>query len=282
MDEESDEGYFRLGRALRAGGSYDEAIEACRKAVEFNPDHAGAYNNLGLLLMHSGFPLEAIESYKRVIEINQNHTTAHSNLGIALSSQGNYEEAISSIRVQLEISPRDPLFRMNLADNLYNQGSYDDALEEYNQALELDPGFCLAQEHKAWFLAQVPDAELQDVAGAVRLAKQSEASHVDYPVHNNVHGLAPHVSTLGQAYYRADQFEECAATLMRALEISQENPHASEYFFLAMAHKKLGDGEEARKYYALGVEWMEENHMTVATEANLTRWREEAQALLGE
>jgi eukaryotic-like serine/threonine-protein kinase len=48
-------------------------------------------------------------------------------------------------------------------------------------------------------------------------------------------------------------------------------------FFLAMAHWKLGDKEQARKWYALGVQWMEKNELR---NEELRRFRAEAAEVL--
>ena len=48
-----------------------------------------------------------------------------------------------------------------------------------------------------------------------------------------------------------------------------------------MAHHKLGDTGEAQKWYDAGVKWMESKEMTVPQASNLSRWRDEAQNVLG-
>jgi len=52
-----------------------------------------------------------------------------------------------------------------------------------------------------------------------------------------------------------------------------------DWFFLAMAHRRLGDKEEGRKWYDRAVEWMDKNQ---PQNAELHCFRAEAAQLLKE
>ena len=288
VNEESERGHHRLGTALKARGLLDEAIESFRRTIDINPSHRNANNSLGNALLHKGLLDEAIESFRRQIDINANHEFAYNNLGNALCDKGLYEEAIQNYRFHIDFKPRDPLARMNLAEALYYQGSYDAALESFGRATEIDPEYCYSLHSLSWFLAHVPDAELQDASEAVRLAEKCVERHVDYPVYGNVHALAPHWVILGMAYYRTDRLEECVDALVKALDLSPDAAssydsfsRATASFFLAMAHHKLGAPGEALKWYDASVNWMESHELTVPQESDLSRWRDEAQTVLG-
>ena len=51
-----------------------------------------------------------------------------------------------------------------------------------------------------------------------------------------------------------------------------------DWFFLAMVHWRLGDKQQARKWYDRTVQWMEKNW---PTDEELRRFRSEAAELLG-
>jgi Flp pilus assembly protein TadD len=57
--------YTNLGIALKAKGQLEEAIEACRKAIQLNPNHASYYTNLGIALQAKG-QLEAAYRYTNI------------------------------------------------------------------------------------------------------------------------------------------------------------------------------------------------------------------------
>ena len=282
MDEQSEQGHMTLGIALWEGVLHDEAIESYRFVIGNNPNHGDAHNELGIVYLEKGFTDRAIESFRRQIRVSPNHQHAHGNLGFALRDVGLYEEAIQSYEVYLEIRPRSPNAHTGLAWVLYYQGFYDAALESLGVAIDLDPDWCNSLRDRAEFLSHVPDAGLQDFSRAVRLAEKAVELHVDYPVHNTNHPLALDLRALGQAYYRADRFEECVDALTRTIGLSAGGADASDCFFLATAHKKLGDPREASKWFDAGVEWMEGNQMSVPVKTFFSRWRDEAQTVLGE
>jgi len=53
---------------------------------------------------------------------------------------------------------------------------------------------------------------------------------------------------------------------------------STDWFFLAMAHEKLGDKEKARQWYDRATRWMDKNQ---ATDEELRRFRAEATQVLG-
>jgi Flp pilus assembly protein TadD len=59
-----------------------------------------------------------------------------------------------------------------------------------------------------------------------------------------------HVTQLGAALYRAGRFEEAVARLAEATELSchpYRTNMLSTWFYLAMAHHRLGRADEARR-----------------------------------
>ena len=85
--------YFYRGAAQYDEGQLDEAIASFRKAIELQPDYAGAHNNLGAALHDKGQLDEAIISYRKAIELQPDYAEAHNNLGVALREAGQEEEA---------------------------------------------------------------------------------------------------------------------------------------------------------------------------------------------
>jgi tetratricopeptide (TPR) repeat protein len=84
---------------------------------------------------------------------------------------------------------------------------------------------------------------------------------------------------LGWAYYRAGDYPHAIEALEQSMAL-QTNPKGGDpwqWFFLAMAHGRLGHREEARKWYDQSVRWLID-HDARNEEAN--RFRAEAAALL--
>jgi hypothetical protein len=77
-------------------------------------------------------------------------------------------------------------------------------------------------------------------------------------------------------HYRAGDWKDATAALQRSMEL--RNGGASwDWFFLAMAHEKLGDREQARKWHDQAIQWMEKNKVE---DQELSDFRAESAQLL--
>lgn len=58
---------------------------------------------------------------------------------------------------------------------------------------------------------------------------------------------------LAVARYRAGQFDQAARLLQEAMDLSEGMPQSEAAFPLALSYRGLGQHEESRKWYAIGV-----------------------------
>jgi predicted Zn-dependent protease len=84
-------------------------------------------------------------------------------------------------------------------------------------------------------------------------------------------------STLGVAQLRAGNWKESINALQKSKDL-RKGGNGFDWFFLAMAHRRLGDKGEALKWYIQGVQWMEKHQ---PRNEELRRFRAEAAELLG-
>ena len=61
--------HFKLGLALGEQGQFDEAIVACRRAMELKPDDPDAHYSLGISLGNTGRLDEAVAAYRKAIAL---------------------------------------------------------------------------------------------------------------------------------------------------------------------------------------------------------------------
>jgi Flp pilus assembly protein TadD len=123
-------------------------------------------------------------------------------------------------------------------------------------------------------LATCPEAEVRNPARAVEVARKAVE-------------LAPKVgnywNTLGVAHYRAGEAKEAVAALKKSTELRQGGD-AFDWLFLAMAHRKLGNADEARTWYDQAVAWQEKNKEALAKDKphadEVRRFRAEAEEVL--
>jgi Flp pilus assembly protein TadD len=90
-----------------------------------------------------------------------------------------------------------------------------------------------------------------------------------------------YLNTLGVALYRAGRYAEAIDTLQRSLAASKGQGEAFNFFFLAMAHHRLGRTDRARDAFDRGVRWWQAQKELEAQDVkDLTGFRAEAEAVL--
>lgn len=118
---EADAWYSR-GRELEEDAP-ERALEAYRRAVELDPEHADAHLDLGRLL-HEGDDSEGAEPhYRRAMALRPDDMVAAFNLGVALQDLERPEEAIAAYHQALEADPRCADAHYNLSGLYEGQGN---------------------------------------------------------------------------------------------------------------------------------------------------------------
>src|SRR5262249_46047140 len=158
---------------------------------------------------------------------------------------------------------------LELAHLLCGLGRQTEAAEPYRKALELEGDDPAVNNELAWFLATSPEPRLRDAARAVRLAKKVVTVQPESANYRN---------PLGVAYYRSGDDRAAVAALETAMSL-QAGGNSFDWFFLAMAHWRLGDRNKARTWFDRAVQWMDRHK---PHDAELRRFRAEAEALLAE
>jgi serine/threonine protein kinase/Flp pilus assembly protein TadD len=88
--------------------------------------------------------------------------------------------------------------------------------------------------------------------------------------------LGNHWNTLGVAHCRIGEWQAAVAALNESMKL-RKGGNSNDWFFLAIAHWRLGDKEQAREWYDKAVQWMDKNE---PRDEDLRRYRAEAAALL--
>jgi protein-L-isoaspartate O-methyltransferase len=105
--EPSAEAHTFLGWALSFLGRYDDAVEACHRAIEVDPAFGNPYNDIGAYLIELGRLDEAIPWLEKATEAPRYccYFYAHTNLARVYLQKGLREKARKALRKALEVNP---------------------------------------------------------------------------------------------------------------------------------------------------------------------------------
>ncbi|MBI3845444.1 MAG: tetratricopeptide repeat protein [Planctomycetes bacterium] len=293
--------HVHLGLALADGHDLDRAIEEYREATRLKPDLADAHVDLAISLAAKGDGDGAISEYRAAIRLDPTSAEAHSNLGAALQAKGDLDGAIAECREATRLKPDRAETHYNLGRALQAKGDPDGAIAEASKAIQLEPDMAdahilvaealvvkgdldgaitedraailikpnssVAHNDLAWILATAAREDLRNPDEAVRLARRA--------VELRPNEVGP-LNTLGIALYRHGDLQEAVSTLNRSMELGKGGC-PEDWFFLAMAHQKLGKADEARRWYQRAVEQIEKES---SVRDDLGRFRIEAEHVL--
>jgi tetratricopeptide (TPR) repeat protein len=198
--------------------------------------------------------------------------------GHALLRLNRFEDALADFSAASAMRPLDAHLRAYLGVCLLVLKRYAEALDHLERAFQTNPETVRAiialdqnVNNRAWELATGTEPQ-RDPGLAARMAAFAVA-------------LSPaeqtSLNTLGVALYRAGRFAEAIQTLKESLKEGKGRFAAFDLFFLAMAHHRLGQRDEAKSCFERAVRWLQEQKNLGARYAKeLASFRAEAEAVL--
>jgi serine/threonine protein kinase/tetratricopeptide (TPR) repeat protein len=253
------------------------AADAEPKNLHFKAELALALQSQGLFFLDIGRPSEAeaavrdgLEIHQRLFEVGHAKATGSIDrylagnftaLGRVLHAAGKpgdaekpYRQALILLERSVKEFPESAYHRIDLVTGylrlvglLCELGRQSDAAEPYRKALELDSQAPAINNELAWFLATSPEQRLRDATQAVRLAKKAVDARQESPACWN---------TLGVAHYSNGDDKAAIAALETAMSL-RSGGNSFDWFFLAMAHWRLGNRDQARTWFDWAVQWMD-------------------------
>jgi serine/threonine protein kinase/tetratricopeptide (TPR) repeat protein len=284
--------YAALGRQVDALKLHEQTL-ALKKA-RFGPNHPatlGSMNNLALTYNALGRHADALKLGQKTLALTKakfgldHRATLGSmdTLALIYNDCGQpgkavklYEETLALMKVKLGRDHPMTLGTMNNLANSYRAlGRHGEELKLRESTLALrtaklgldHPDILASMDSLARLLATSADSKVRNPSRAVALASKAVE-------------LGPKSghfwNTLGAAHYRAGAWEAAIAALNRSMKL-RKGGDSFDWFFLAMAHWRLGDKVQARKWYDRAIQWMEKN---VPRNEELRRFRAEAGELM--
>ncbi|HEV3022714.1 MAG TPA: tetratricopeptide repeat protein, partial [Pirellulales bacterium] len=298
------------GEHQAALASYTRALATIEQIASKDPNGGAiqdllyrAYNSIGNLQHRMGDNQAALASHNKALPIAERRVRddpakteyqtylggTYCNLGNAENMAGHVDEALrwydraaEALQAILKREPEHASTRLFLRNTCWGRAMalgrlsrHAEACESWQEAVELDAekradlrsAYAESLSELAWSLAARPETELRDPPRAVELAKRSIELNPNTTVAFN---------TLGVAQYRAGNWQAAVEALDQSVKL-RAGGDAFDWLFLAMSHQRLGNQDEARKWYDQAVEWTEKQ---TAPNDELVRFRREAAEVL--
>lgn len=243
------------GRGLEAIGRAEEARAAFDRAFDLAPD--------SLLLRVRALPqVSATETFAQRLSDAHSFYKEHpqqppaARLALALRHMGLahlYAAAAAGLASEGASEEARAKFR--------------EAIDVYTKVIDIEPDSPVTHNVCAWLYATCPIGDVRDPAKAVALAKRALELRPNEATFWN---------TLGVAHYRTGDWKEAIEALTKSMDL-HAGGDSFDWFFLAMAHGRQGDKDEARKWLKRAVEWMEKHE---PHNVELLRFRAEAEELM--
>jgi tetratricopeptide (TPR) repeat protein len=162
--------------------------------------------------------------------------------------------------------------RIQLAEVLWGSGRRAEAQDQYRRVrllgADLGPDERQFRHEQAWFLATCPDRAFRDGAEAVRIARRLVEEEPGNPEHQLILGLA--CDSAGDWREAIEALERQQPDFIRSDVLSN--------LLLARAHWRLGQADEARRYYQRAISrWEQQPNQN----RRLRQIRAETETILG-
>lgn len=152
---------------------HEKAVDACKKALEIDPEYAFAWNELGYIYGKIGENEKAIKALNHATNLDNDDYFAWNNLGWIYNKQGEYDKAIDACLQALKIRPEAGRAMNHLGYALYKTGDHQRALDLIQHSIELDPEYQLARQHLAE-ICEVLGVKKEPIINAIEINVEQE------------------------------------------------------------------------------------------------------------
>jgi adenylate cyclase len=225
-----------------SGDEIPAARQWAEKAVELDPNFAGAWAQLGLthLLDVTQFggksPAQSLkraeECAQKALSINDSTATALSLMAGIRRTQGKWDEAVEYGEKALAINPNDPSMMMSLALTIHYLGRFDEAIALSEKAMRICPYY------PAIYLPVLAASYV--VAGRYQEAIKASELMLDRSRKGEINPLFAHIF-LAEAYVGLDQMDKARAQAEEVLKIDPKFSLEREKRLTAFKDPAIGD-----------------------------------------
>ena len=217
---ENSRAWSNLGEAYVNASRYVDAIRACDKALDLEPNFPPAYQIRGLAYAGAGRLSEAIRDYDQAIALKPDFAAFYNSRGSAEAQIGRPNEAIADCSKAIALKPDSAEAYNNRGIVYARAGRSAEALRDYDEAIKLDPDYATAYNNRGNARADAHrDSEaIADYGQAIALKPD----------------FAEAYNNRGGAYARSARFDEALRDFNEAIALRPD--YAGAYYNRARLH----------------------------------------------
>ena len=231
--EDDKASYFLLqGEVYSALRQFSDAEASLRRAVELEPDLAGAHFQLAVLFLRDDKYRRAAAALERVVAVEPGNLRARLLLGNVYCLQLNLDSlALQQFAAVAEADPRYPAVQFGLGRLLFRQGRDGEAVERFRSELESRPEHAEARFHLAKALLRMGRTE--KVLGHLQALQGKEVDQAE------LHFF------LAKTWQRLKQPAKAIEALLQGIDLKPGFPDAR--YLLARLYLETGRPQDARE-----------------------------------
>lgn len=223
--------YLLQGEVYRALRQFSDAEASLRRAVDLQPDLAGAHFELAVLFLRDEKHRQAATALERVVAVEPGNLRARLLLGNVYCLQLNLDSlALQQFTAVAEADPRYPAVQFGLGRLLFRQGRDGEAVEHFRSELEVDAEHAGARFHLAKALLRMGRTE--KVLGHLQALQGTEVDQAE------LHFF------LAKTYHRLKQPAKAIEALLQGIDLKPDFPDA--HYLLARLYLETGRPRQAR------------------------------------
>ncbi len=189
------------------GEGFARAREAAERALEADPQSAGAYAYLGWVAMWFDYDLPAAAKYyETALALRPTETGILGNAALLLKGLGRFDEALSMVEFQVSRDPLNPTAKYNLGLSYLSAARWADASEQLEGLLKLAPEYTGAHaflgtaQLMLGFTDRALEVTLQEPSKAYRLLGLAMIRHKEGDSEASNAALAEVIEEFGQQW----------------------------------------------------------------------------------
>lgn len=238
--------WSRIAQMKDLRGDTEGAIEVMKDAIELAlrddlPEENRAWANvmLGSFYYKIGDMEKAEKSYQEALRSFKDHYLAIEHLAEVYAARGSYEQAARLYEKALRINPK-PHFYLELGKLYEKLGSPQKSEKLYRKAKERYKDYAESgiRGHSRELVLFYTDRNI-NLDKALELAQRDSEGTEDIYAYD----------TLAWAYYKAGDLDMAIDAMNKALRMGTRD--ALFYYHAGMIHYKIGNREQAKKYFDL-------------------------------